>query len=275
MTDLIKHGYIYIAQPPLYKVKKGKKEIYVETEKEMDNILIDFATENAKMKISYDSKYIEIVEEKVREILSLSKNLNELIRTIENKGIKFKNLIDYYQQNKKIPQYYLVDNVDKKEYYFDNYKQLSEFLGKKDEEIDLFSDEKSNYKIVEIYEKGQLEKILEKIKEFKIAPSEIFNKCFILINEEEERYSLIEIFEALKEKGKKNLFIQRYKGLGEMNPLQLWETTMSPERRTLKKVTIEDAIKAEEIFTTLMGDAVEPRKEFIEKFAKEVKNLDI
>ncbi|HOV21255.1 MAG TPA: DNA topoisomerase (ATP-hydrolyzing) subunit B [bacterium] len=275
MTDLIKHGYIYIAQPPLYKVKKGKKEIYVETEKEMDNILIDFATENAKMKISYDSKYIEIVEEKVREILSLSKNLNELIRTIENKGIKFKNLIDYYQKNKKIPQYYLVDNVDKKEYYFDNYKQLSEFLGKKDEEIDLFSDEKSNYKIVEIYEKGQLEKILEKIKEFKIAPSEIFNKCFILINEEEERYSLIEIFEALKEKGKKNLFIQRYKGLGEMNPLQLWETTMSPEIRTLKKVTIEDAIKAEEIFTTLMGDAVEPRKEFIEKFAKEVKNLDI
>ena len=81
--------------------------------------------------------------------------------------------------------------------------------------------------------------------------------------------------EFLKENGKDNISIQRYKGLGEMNPEQLWETTLNPEIRKLKQVNVEDAIKADEIFSILMGELVEPRKEFISKYAKEVKNLDI
>jgi len=273
MPDLIKQGYIYIAQPPLYKVKRGKKEFYVETEKEMENILINLATENMDLKISHNSKRQDFKGE-VEELLEISRNLNELIKTVENKGISFKNLIEYYEKKGKIPVYYL-KYKDNKEYFFEDDNQLSEFLGKEGEGIDLFSDEKSDYKMVEIYEKSHIEKIFKKLEELKINSAKIFNKIFILENNGEEKYSLIEIYEILKEKGKKNLFIQRYKGLGEMNPSQLWETTMAPGTRTLKKVTIEDAIKAEEVFTTLMGDAVEPRRKFIERFAREVKNLDI
>lgn len=273
MPDLIKQGYIYIAQPPLYKVRKGKKEFYVETEKEMENILINLATENIDLKISHNSKKQDF-KGNIEELLEISRNLNELIKTVENKGINFKKLIEFYNKNDKIPAYYL-KYKDREEYFFEDDNRLSEFLGKEGEEIDLFSDEKSDYKMVEIYEKSHIEKIFKKLKELKISPAKIFEKIFIFKNNEEERYSLIEMFEILKVKGKKSLSIQRYKGLGEMNPIQLWETTMDPEKRILKRVTIEDAVKAEEIFTTLMGDAVEPRREFIERFAREVKNLDI
>ena len=132
--------------------------------------------------------------------------------------------------------------------------------------------------MVEIYEARDIEKILRWLEENGINiedPSD----CIFTVEEtdtgKKETSSFTELYEVLKNKGKKGLSIQRYKGLGEMNPQQLWETTMDPKTRRMKLVTIEDAVKAEEVFTILMGDAVEPRRDFIERFAKEVKNLDI
>lgn len=275
MTDLIKHGYVYIAQPPLYRVKKGKKEFYVETENEMDKILIQFAEEHLKFYISYDSKTIEY-NGKILTFAELSKKLVEIIKLLEMRTIDIHKLIDFYNKNKHLPLYYL--KYKDEEIFLKDDEELSNFLNKKGEEFDLFSKGKDkNYRIVEIYESKELLKIFKKLEELKIKPERIFDKIFLIKDEKgkEEKVSLCEIYEKIKEKEKGTLMIQRYKGLGEMNPEQLWETTMNPKTRRLKKVTIEDAIKAEEIFTILMGEMVEPRREFIEKYAKEVKNLDI
>jgi len=146
------------------------------------------------------------------------------------------------------------------------------------EEADLFSSEEQDYKLVELFEARDIEKILITLEEEDIQLSSFEDKVFHIEdngNKTDEASSLLDLYETIKTRGKKGLSIWRYKGLGEMNPSQLWETTMDPETRRLKKVMLEDVAQAEEIFTVLMGDAVEPRREFIEKYAKEVKNLDI
>ncbi|MCM8804127.1 MAG: DNA topoisomerase (ATP-hydrolyzing) subunit B [Candidatus Omnitrophica bacterium] len=275
MTDLIKHGYVYVAQPPLYKVKKGKKEFYIETENEMDKVIINFAEEHLKFYINYDSKLIEY-NGKISIFYELSKKLIEIIKLLEMKNLDIHKIITFYKKNKKLPSYYLI--YENEEMFLSDEEEVSKYLSKKGEKFDLFSkDSGKNYKLIEMYETKELQKIFKKLEELKVNSDKIFDKNFLIKDEKgkEEKVSLIEIYEKIKEKEKGNLVIQRYKGLGEMNPEQLWETTMNPNTRRLKKITIEDAIKAEEIFTVLMGEVVEPRREFIERYAKEVKNLDI
>lgn len=275
MTDLIKHGYIYIAQPPLYKVKIGKKEFYVETETEMDKIFVKLAEENLKFFIRHDSKIVEY-DGSVQEIFEISKKIIEIIKTLKIKKLVITNIIDFYKKNKIVPIYFL--NYNEEKLFFSDEEELSKYLDKKGEGFDLFSKgESKSYSLIDIYEAKELQKIFKKLEEMKIKPEKIFEKIFIIEEEKGkiEKVSLLEVYEKIKEKEKTGLVIQRYKGLGEMNPDQLWETTMNPETRRLKKITIEDAIKAEEIFTVLMGELVEPRREFIEKYAREVKNLDI
>ena len=143
--------------------------------------------------------------------------------------------------------------------------------------------------LLEIYEAEEIEKLIKELEKFGLSAEdyepvdpgakgkEKAKAPFKLEGEEEalEFKSLRDILEHVRELGKKGMSIQRYKGLGEMNPQQLWDTTMDPDKRTLLKVTMEDAVEADEVFTILMGDAVEPRREFIEKHAPEVRFLDI
>ncbi|HOL21527.1 MAG TPA: DNA topoisomerase (ATP-hydrolyzing) subunit B [bacterium] len=281
MTDLIKQGYVYIAQPPLYKVKKGRKEFYVDTEAEMDKILIQMAKESVKITVTQkdgkkEGKQID-VSENMQKIGTLSKRMEEISKSLESKGINLEEIFNYWKSRKRVP-IYIVRYQDKEEFFATD-KELSNFMEKQNKNhIDLFSGEERDYKMVEIYEARDIEKILRWLEENGINiedPSD----CIFTVEEtdtgKKETSSFTELYEVLKNKGKKGLSIQRYKGLGEMNPQQLWETTMDPKTRRMKLVTIEDAVKAEEVFTILMGDAVEPRRDFIERFAKEVKNLDI
>ncbi len=275
MTDLIKYGYVYIAQPPLYKVKKGKKEFYVNTEYEMDRILAKFAEEQFKIFISQDSKSVEYGGE-LLNLFEISRKLTEINKSLNMKGIEIHKIVDFYKKNKSIPEYLLKHGEEN--IFLKDEEEVGKYLNQKGEEFDLFSNEKNrNYRLIEIYEAKELLKIFKKLEEMKVKIDKIFNNIFVLKDEKgrEEKISIFQIYEKIREREKENLVIQRYKGLGEMNPEQLWETTMNPQTRVLKKVTIEDAVKAEQIFTILMGETVEPRREFIEKYAKEVKNLDI
>jgi len=274
MTDLIKHGYVYIAQPPLYKIKKGKKEFYIETDSELDKILVQFAEERIKLFLSYDSNLTEFSEH-IQTFFEISKKFSEIIKTLALKGIDINEILAFYKKNKKMPSYFLVYGDEK--LFLTDEEEVSAYLNKKGEEFDLFSKNDKRYKLIEIYETKELQKIFKKLEELKIKFDKIFEKIFVIKDDKgkEEKVSIVEIYEKIKEKEKTGITIQRYKGLGEMNPEQLWETTMNPQTRRLKKITIEDAIKAEEIFTVLMGEVVEPRREFIEKYAREVKNLDI
>ena len=146
-------------------------------------------------------------------------------------------------------------------------------------------------KLTEIFEAQDTDRVLEQLEKLSVDIKTVFPQVYSNEKSKQEKakplyraesekerfdcFSLVEVLELVQSHAKKGMHIQRYKGLGEMNPIQLWETTMNPEKRTILQVTLEDAVEAEETFTRLMGDEVEPRREFIEQFAHQVKNLDV
>lgn len=274
MTDLIKSGYVYIAQSPLYKVRRGRKEFYVETEAEMDRLLVEFALDNVKVQLP--EKKRELTRQELINLSSISRRLSELQRSIEARGIVFSDYLKFWQEKKIFPAYWV--KSEKEKIFLKDEQELTRYAGAQGaEQLDLFSKEDQNqHQLVEIFESREMAKLMEQIEKMGLSLKDLTGK---VISVEENNHvrncSLAEFFEVLKEHGKKGLVIQRYKGLGEMNPEQLWETTMDPARRRLKKVTVDDAVKAEEIFTVLMGEEVEPRRQFIEQYASQAKNLDI
>ncbi len=273
MHEVIDKGYLYIAQPPLFKVKKGKKERYIQSEGKLENMLFELAADE-----------IEIQNGKVlagKEIIPYIKNLS-----------KFEKLFEWFARRKtdiavikELLHYELHKDLLK------NKKEVNEIVKKLKKAFPDLSDEiredeeHQSYRI-ELKRDGlnltiddeflrspdfrELLKLFTELRGLGHPPYKVKHN-----NDTTEFGSSRELFDYILSIAKKGINIQRYKGLGEMNPHQLWETTMHPEQRTLLKVTIEDAVKAEEIFSTLMGDQVEPRKEFIEHHALEVRNLDI
>lgn len=286
MPELIENGYVYIAQPPLYKVKRGKKEEYIKDEKQMFRYMMRQATNDTK--ITADGRLIEgrelskaleqTVEYKnyferfVRRMGSDDKLLNAIVSGFAGKdGVLAQNNI---KLRKVFEQEELMRYVESK---------ISE-AGFKTE---LMSDEEHGLSEIEVsYPNGTtfiFDWNMASYVEFQkvVELSTILNRNFPtpFMMGENGTSEAINSREALLEKimnaAKKDLTIQRYKGLGEMNPEQLWETTMDPEKRTLLQVRIEDAIETDQIFTVLMGDQVEPRRKFIEDNALDVKNLDV
>ncbi len=310
MRPLIETGFVYIAQPPLYKVKKGKLEKYIKDDKEMNKFLIEEGIKNFKLyqitKKGTSGK--EISEKAIRELLNDIIDLEQLIRKIKKSGININNFLTSRKKWKKIP-FFEISYKNKIEYAFTE-SELAEILRKHsvkikkkstfEEMMEVLSKGKSDIKIIDLREITELKVVDSMLKELEaedIDVDELFEEeieflekgdkgedkkenlkpIFKIKTDDDEKliFSMRELLETIKEIGKQGCNIQRYKGLGEMNPQQLWETTMDSQTRTLVRVNIEDAVKADEIFTILMGDEVEPRKNFIEKHALEVKNLDI
>jgi len=290
MRQLIEAGHIYVAQPPLYRIKKGKYEEYVQSDEKMNSILIDLGSENAELK-SLQQKKKKYEGKDLKTLMELIADVIELRESIEQKGIFFQRYLSAYSKQKGFPLYWVKDlsGDSEGEFYYsdeDLSKSLDKGGGKKKgkaaakEETEETSSEKEESVRTEIFEARQLNKVMKKLEKIGISVEDFEQGKAPLFEIKTSKalrqaHSLFEASSILKELGKQGMTIQRYKGLGEMNPSQLWETTMDPEVRTLSQVTMEDGVAAEEVFTTLMGEEVAPRRQFIERYAKSVRNLDI
>ena len=255
--SVIEKGYLYLAQPPLYRYKKGKKEIYFKDDRAMNDYLIENGIESLEMAgVGHNDlvAFFKMVDHYRGSLESLERRyaLIELIRHfIENPDLVG---LDTKAMYEKIEAFLL-----EKEYNILT-KRINE------EEIHLF-----------VQTKGGMEELLVNDDLFSAPHFVEANYIYQKIMEWnlEFKNDIIDELENIKEYVKKGAYIQRYKGLGEMNPEQLWETTMTPENRVLLQVTIEDAEVASEAFTLFMGDEVEPRRNYIETHAKDVKHLDV
>ena len=283
MPTLIENGHIYIAQPPLYKIKRGKREEYIQTEEEYNNLLLELGTEGMTL-VRVKDKH-QFTDKQLKAVLDLLIELEGYGNAIERSGVSLSKYITLrHKKTKKLPLYMI--KVEQEAHFLHNDDELSKYVGDEDAG--------KNKDYIEFYEAREIEKIIDKIdklgvdmdeydaseeiaKEKKDPKKEPLKPVYTVKMEKETRglYSLKEVLRFVKSVGKEGMSIQRYKGLGEMNPVQLWETTMDPEKRTLLKVMLEDAVEADSMFTILMGEAVEPRRDFIEKHAHEVKVLDI
>lgn len=286
MLQLVESKYIYIAQPPLYKVTRQKTEQYIKDEAALNKYLIKIASEEVEVWEKERNAYIK--GEKLEKLLS--------------KLVAYKGLIDQISKKQNDPD--VISTLVQADIERDTLKDRTavegivarireRFTSRRPGdsiEVEVTSDEehKSCKLEIEIRRAGVHQKMI--IDEDFIASPE-FKELKTLspvraglggppykVRLEDKEHTLessAALLDFVMDVSKKGLNIQRYKGLGEMNPEQLWETTMNPETRTLRQVTLEDAVLADEIFTILMGDQVEPRRKFIEQHAREVKNLDV
>ncbi|MFH1823686.1 MAG: DNA topoisomerase (ATP-hydrolyzing) subunit B [Candidatus Firestonebacteria bacterium] len=294
MPKLIKEGHIYIAQPPLYRTKRGKNERYFVVEEEMENFLNDEACKNSRlMKLKNGKEDILFNEQKYKDILKSLSEIEHLIKSIERKDITLNEILSFVN-DKKIPLYKIQIFGEVRYAYSDKEKtNILKALRKKEKsEIDaekkktIFKDEEEI--IVNISEIEEMKVLMDKIKalnkkdiyfdEEEIDKKKKERKPLYKITEDSTEiliFNALDILKNVRVMAKKGLEIQRYKGLGEMNPEQLWETTMNPGNRTILQVKLEDEVLADEIFTILMGDQVEPRRQFIQENALEARNIDI
>ncbi|MBI5328705.1 MAG: DNA topoisomerase (ATP-hydrolyzing) subunit B [Deltaproteobacteria bacterium] len=288
MTPLVEGGYLYIAQPPLFKVKRGKVERYIKGETALEDFILEAAVEGLVIK-SKDSK-TEIKGQTLFKMLRNAARLHGIMKRF-NKRRKEGEVVAAFAMEDgfgadTLKNATAVNNLieDVKTYIKTFHHEIMpvEFSTDSDTEHDCLT-----IKSVSKKNGAQMETVIDwdilhspEFQELRQIGKELKNlgePPFVLNGEDVEIQ--INTFNGLithvLELGKKGLYIQRYKGLGEMNPGQLWETTMDAEKRTLLQVKVEDAVEADDIFTKLMGDAVDPRREFIERHALEVANLDI
>jgi len=287
MKELVERGHVYIAQPPLYKVKKGKQERYIKDDKELNNYLLQLAIEGANLYLGDNTPALSDValENLARQYMTILAIFNRLERNlpleiltelIDLPGLSESELLDEGAMNDW--GQILTDRLNDKSGASVSYQ------------VSVKSDDNSNQfgLLLEKRHHGILARYELSPEFFNGADYRVFGQYFEqaggLLSDQSfisrgERKQMVDkfsdVYEWLTKDAKKGLNIQRYKGLGEMNPDQLWETTMDPENRRLLRVRIEDAIAADEVFTTLMGDQVEPRREFIESNALNVNNLDV
>jgi DNA gyrase subunit B len=288
MPQLVENGHIYIAQPPLYKVKKGKKEEYIKDEKQMLRYMMRQATSEMQVKSTANGKTYEgaRLSKLLETVTEYERYFDRFTRRLGNDPKLLRVLLEAFSGKDGV----LTAGKGKLRKVFENSELMAQVEGK-------LADAGYRTQITVEEEHGLWEIVImppvgnqitfdwntasyvefTKAVELRMMFETEFPTPFVVgeNGNSEEIGSREELLEKVVAMAKKDLTIQRYKGLGEMNPEQLWETTMNPEGRTLLQVRIEDAIETDQIFTVLMGDQVEPRRRFIETNALDVRNLDV
>lgn len=276
MPEIVERGHLYIAQPPLYKIKRGKKEIYLKDDETLVEYLLETGTEGIVFEMDNGQKTL-----RGKQIIPMLRNIidyNTHFDKIVNKGIPSEILKIFikgkikngFADNESLePLAHELSQVEPNAKYevLSDPDRILIKLGNLHARIDR--------QIVEILSTHEYKLLSQSYK----TVEDICRTGKVVIKteskEEQDVDDRQELLNYVLARAKKGQYIQRYKGLGEMNPDQLWETTMNAEQRVLLQVTIEDAVRADEIFTVLMGDQVEPRREFIEMNALNVANLDV
>lgn len=288
MRELIERGHIYIAQPPLYKISKGKQEQYLKDEAAMTEFLTQAALEGASLFVNADApgiggEALERLVSQYRKVMATIERLSRLYpaevleKMIYLPALRAEDLADQSHVQQWCDQmlaHFSLDSKAGSQKYLAQVKEDKErnlFLP----EIEIIAHGISNHYLInrDFFLSGEYGLIVALGESLE---SLIEDGAFIQRGERKQPiHNFTEALDWLMKESRKGYNIQRYKGLGEMNPEQLWDTTMNPETRRMLRVTIQDAIAADQIFTTLMGDHVEPRREFIETNALAVANLDI
>lgn len=288
MAELVEKGYVYIAQPPLFKVKRGKKEEYIKDEGLMTRYLMRMATADMTVKSVGANQDIEgkALAQSLEKLVDLKRYCERTIRRLGGDARLLDVLLEAFAGKKGV---WRKEGLTLRGIFQDGdlIAKVEKALDKAGFKTDLSTDEEHGLWEIEVtttsgvnvaidwnfasYVEFQKAVELYMILEDELAPPFITGTN----GTSEEISTREELLQKVLAAAKKDLSIQRYKGLGEMNPEQLWETTMNPEKRTLLQVRIDDAVETDDIFSILMGDAVEPRRKFIEDNALDVKNLDI
>lgn len=299
MRGLIDHGYVYIAQPPLYKIKRRKREQYIDNDTELNKILLELGSEGVSLVRERDQHVFQ--EHELRQLLTIFSRLEHLGASIVRHGCPLHLYLDQKDpETLSVPKYlvrirtgnqedfqFLKDDEERSRFYVENNIVDDIYNGSIVREIEKNCIKVSQRILVsEIFEHTQITKILNQLSDLnsriqQFTPSEKPRYYLKEINNDTKTatnvplYSILELIGAIRQLGRKGLHIQRYKGLGEMNAKQLFETTMNPKTRRMLKVRMEDVAQAEQTFSMLMGDDVPIRRSFIEDNALNVANLDI
>jgi len=300
MQELLRQGKIYIAQPPLYQITRNRKSNYVLDEGAMNAQLMELALQNSELLIRDDSRTGEafrLSEDRLHQAVQLLTRMMELVAISERRGFVFTDLLALRAERGSLPCW-RVSSLEGTELCWSEEEATACM---KERGLTLDTGESSSNgngqltgSIRELHENREIDALIERIAEYgltvddwslraeeAISGEAMATRFAWIVDGGTDKESAIdvpnlpEIIESLRNVGRRNIEIKRFKGLGEMNPEELWETTMDPSQRTLLKVTLDDASKADELFTTLMGEEVEIRRTYIEDHALDVKNIDV
>ncbi len=295
MHSLVESNYVYIAQPPLFRITRKKKSQYIHSEKEMDEYLLELGLSDVKITQKANDHTLDVKE--MKDLLNAIQEVESFIGRIERKGISFRVFLASKNEKGQLPRFRVELSDGPRFAYsdieFDSLKEMDEKTQRKQheeklasipekevtEEMKVFSTKRLHF--IELFEEETLQALQDQLKKFHFTLEQYATANGVILEITEENgtktpaHTMKEVIDFIRENRRKGIEIQRYKGLGEMNADQLWETTMDPVKRTLVRVTLPDAIAADHMFTMLMGEEVPPRRAFIEQHALSVKDLDV